>query len=139
MVTVVATDATAVETRGHGDVHVQRTGPTTNAITVSYAVSGTATNGSDYNTLFGSVTIPAGQASATQTVTALADVQTDDNDTVTVTIGPGGSPPYAIGTPNVATVTIIDTSGVDMEWATRAIESTPRAVVGDDHRIVAQR
>ena len=45
------------------------------------------------------MTIPAGQASATLTVTALADVPTDDDETVTVTMAPGGSPPYAIGTP----------------------------------------
>ena len=43
-----------------GQYTVTRTGATTAALTVGYTVSGTATAGSDYPALSGSVTIPAG-------------------------------------------------------------------------------
>src|SRR5205823_226801 len=43
-----------------GQFRVTRTGYTQSALTVNYAVSGTATPGADYTALNGSVTIPAG-------------------------------------------------------------------------------
>jgi hypothetical protein len=100
-------------------------------LTINFFRGGTATIGGDYNLTPSSVevTIPAGQASAETTVTALADATEDLDETVTVTIFAGGSPPYAIGAQNEATVTIVNTSGVDMEWSLAAIDSTPHAQV----------
>jgi hypothetical protein len=43
---------------------VSRTGDLTQSLSVTYAVSGTALNGTDYQTLTGAVTIPAGSATA---------------------------------------------------------------------------
>jgi len=68
-VTVVASDATASETGDTGAFTVSRTGGTASALTVNYALSGTAQNGSDYQQLAASVTIPAASSSATITVT----------------------------------------------------------------------
>jgi hypothetical protein len=131
IVTVVATDASATEGGDTATFTFTRTGPTTDPLTINFTRSGTATIGGDYNLSPSSttVTIPAGQASAETTVTALVDATEDLDETVTVTIFAGGSPPYAIGTPSEATITIIDNSGANMEWVLAAIDSTPHAQV----------
>src|SRR5262245_554004 len=57
-VTVVATDAAAAEAGvDPGVLTVSRTGATTTALTVNYTVGGTASSGSDYQALAGSVVI----------------------------------------------------------------------------------
>ena len=60
-VTVTATDPTATEAGvTTGTFAVSRTGSTAAALTVNYTVSGSATPGSDYTALTGSLTIPPG-------------------------------------------------------------------------------
>ena len=71
---------------------VQRTGSVTNAITVGYAISGSATNGVDYDTLPGTVTLPAGSASASIVVNPIADGLTEDPESVALTLQ---APPLA--------------------------------------------
>ncbi|MBD2500053.1 choice-of-anchor I family protein [Anabaena azotica] len=107
-VSITATDANAAEsstTVNKGSFTLTRTGDTTAALTVTYTVGGTATNGIDYNGLTGSVVIPAGQASATITITPVNDATTEGNETVTLTLVDGVS--YDLGVAN-ATVTIAD-------------------------------
>ncbi|MEA2561575.1 MAG: hypothetical protein QOH06_3079 [Acidobacteriota bacterium] len=60
------------------------------ALTVTYTVSGTATAGDDYVALPGSVTIPAGQASAEVAVTPIDDDILETAETVILTLQ-GGS------------------------------------------------
>jgi hypothetical protein len=67
-------------------------------------VTGSATAGSDYIKLGGSVVIPAGAASVTKTVKPLQDVLQEANETVLLTLK--ASTDYGIGTANKATVTI---------------------------------
>lgn len=62
-----------------GVFDVTRDGPTDSALTVNYTLSGTATNGTDYSTLSGTVTIPAGSADATIDVNPLDDGDGDDS------------------------------------------------------------
>ena len=88
-------------TRSGGDVG--------NALTVSYTISGTATNGLDYETIGGSVVIPAGQASAEVTITPLADAVPESSETVVITVNDGAA--YNLGSPVTATVTIVDAAG----------------------------
>jgi hypothetical protein len=52
---------------------VQRDGPTSDSLTVYFSTGGTATSGSDYSSIGGSVTIPAGSSSTTITVTPIDD------------------------------------------------------------------
>ena len=79
VVTIVATDANAAEEAlNTGTFTVSRTGATTAALTVSYAIAGSATNTTDYQTLSGSVVIPASQSSATITVTPVDDQTGED-------------------------------------------------------------
>ena len=73
-VTVLASDPYAAEANlDPGAFTVTRTGSTATALTVSYTVGGSATNGVDYQTLSGTVLIPAGEASATITVLPIDD------------------------------------------------------------------
>jgi hypothetical protein len=76
-------------------------------LTVFYTTSGTAIFGVDYSLsgIFGQITIPAGQTSATVTITALANKARRTNRTATLTIinGPGY---FATLQFNKATVTI---------------------------------
>src|SRR5439155_13925493 len=63
-VTISPTDSTAAEPSQTGRFTVKRDGDLTANLIVGYTVSGTATSGADYTALAGSVTIPAGAASA---------------------------------------------------------------------------
>jgi len=77
-VTATASDASASEVnRDPGVVTITRSGSTTASLTVNFALGGTASNGTDYNSLPSSVTIPAGAASATVTVTPVDDALVD--------------------------------------------------------------
>jgi hypothetical protein len=76
--------------------------------TVNYAMSGTATNGTDYK-LSGTanqVTIPVGQSSAAVTLKSKADGVTEGTETAIMTLQPGSG--YKVGRNNQATVSILD-------------------------------
>ncbi len=106
-VTLSTTDANAAEAnRETGSFTVTRTGSTAAAMTVNYSVSGTATNGADLDSLSGSVTIAAGQTSATITVRPIDDTTFDANETLTVSLS--SSTAYQLGTSMAGTVTIAD-------------------------------
>jgi hypothetical protein len=106
-VTVAATDANASETGpDSGAFSISRTGDTTAGLTVHYTLAGTAMNGTDYGSLSGSLTIPAGSASATVTVTPIDDTTVEGNETVILTVSADAA--YTVGSPNSATVTIAE-------------------------------
>lgn len=102
-VTIVATDPTASETGDPATFTVTRTGSTLAPLTVAYTVGGTATAGTDYTTLPGTLTIPAGSASAPITVLPLPDLTSDPGETVIVTLAPGSV--YLLGAPGTQTAT----------------------------------
>jgi Ca2+-binding RTX toxin-like protein len=91
-----------------GEFLVSRSGTEGN-LNVSYSVGGSATNGTDYVALTGSVSIPAGSSSAPISVVPIDDEDPEVNETVVVTILPG--PGYAVGTNSQGTVTIADDDG----------------------------
>jgi Calx-beta domain len=109
-VTVVASDPWATEpTQEPGTFTVRRT-RTHGDLAVSYQVTGTATNGTDYVQLTGTVGLPDGVASADIAVVPIPDQAAEGPETVVVTLtgvsGPVGS---FISSPSSATVTIVDT------------------------------
>ena len=105
-VTVTSTVPTAAEAGiVNGLFTVSRTGPTTDPLTVSYAITGTATPGGDYVTVPGTVTIPAGAASETIPVTPVDDPFSEPNETVALTLNV--DPSYTPGSPSQALVTIV--------------------------------
>ena len=109
-VTISATDPNASEAGPDSGIFtVTRSGSTSGALTVNYTVSGTASAGSDYTALAGSVTLASGSASATITVTPVDDTAVEGNETVTVTLSSNAA--YSVGSPSSATITIADNDG----------------------------
>ena len=99
-----------------GAFSVERNGNLANPLTVTYSISGTATNGTDYVHLPGTVTIPAGSPRITILIDPIADNIVEIGETVGITIEPppqSGSPPaYLIGStfiqPRSAGIRILD-------------------------------
>ncbi|MFN6034744.1 MAG: bluetail domain-containing putative surface protein [Dolichospermum sp.] len=91
-----------------------RTGNTTNALTVNYTVSGSATFNSDYvqrgastfGSSTGSVTFAAGSNVAILTLDPSTDAVRDGNETVALTLAAGTG--YSVGTTSAVTGTILD-------------------------------
>ena len=88
-----------------------RTGPTTDPLTVSYTVGGTATLGTDYTGITASpvtktVTFLAGSDTATVTVDPTADADFEADETVTLTLATGTG--YTVGTTTAVIGTILN-------------------------------
>lgn len=114
--TISATDAGAAETRASqstntGTFTVTLSAAPTSNVTINYTLTGTATNGTDYALLTGTLTINSGLTSGTITVTPTDDSAIEGSETVIVTLNSGTD--YTVGTPSSATVTITDN---DKEW-----------------------
>lgn len=108
-VSVTASPATLNEGGGSVIFTFARTGSTTAALTVNYALSGAATNGSDYSSLSGVMTIAAGLATGSVSTTILTDSVFEPTEPVTVSVTETGGT-YVPGSPASATVTIKDAS-----------------------------
>jgi len=93
-----------------GQFTVTRTGSTAASLAVNYSLSGTAANGTDYSSLSGSVTILAGQSSATIAVDPRFDSGANTNRTVILTLTSSISGVLIDTTP--ATVTISEAQPV---------------------------
>jgi len=89
---------------------IRRMGPTGEALTVYYQVAGTATPGDDYAALGGSVTIPAGAATAPLVVTPVDDAIAEAAETVVVRLL-GGAGYRLDPTVQTSAVTIKDNEG----------------------------
>jgi Ca2+-binding RTX toxin-like protein len=114
-VSISATDASAGERIAQfvvgvdtGTFTVTRSNTVGN-LTINYAISGTALNGSDYNNIATAVTIPDGQTSATILISPIEDGLTEPSETVVLGITPSAA--YNVGIPSNATVTIVDFGG----------------------------
>jgi len=70
-------------------------GPNTNALPVSYSVSGEAINGLDYQFLPGTITIPAGSDSVDLVINPISDSATEGNESLVVELRPGAG--YEVG------------------------------------------
>ncbi|BFM40476.1 Calx-beta domain-containing protein [Synechocystis sp. LKSZ1] len=81
-----------------------RTGSTTNPLTVTYTIAGTATNGLDYATLPGSITFAANTSITTLALAPIADSIIEPDETVSLTLATGTG--YTIGTTTAVTGTI---------------------------------
>ena len=105
VVKVEAIDAVATEAGPtSGIFKVSRTGKTDADLVVKFHISGTATEGSDYESMGRSVTIPADQDSAEILVTAIDDLLAELDETAILTISP--DPAYIVSGTDKATVTI---------------------------------
>ena len=109
-ISITANDASAAEPADSGQFTVTMDTASDTDTVISYTISGDATQGSDVASLSGTVTILAGQTSATIDVTTLDDAILEDDETVTVTLDSitSGESTISIGTNDTATVTIAD-------------------------------
>ena len=88
---------------GTHDVTVNLDPAPASPITLNYTVGGTATPGSDYTTLLGTLAVSAGSAMATIPVTLLADSVQEDPETVVLTLAAGTG--YELASPGTHTLT----------------------------------
>ena len=111
IVTLTANDPDAAETKtgatpNSGQFTLTRSGDLTQTITVSYALSGTATNGSDYQTLPNTVTFKAGEDKAKIDLNVIDDKFYEGTETAILTLTANSA--YTIATANTATINITD-------------------------------
>src|SRR5262249_18341680 len=70
----------------NGRFTVSQSAPSSSDTQITYSVGGTATSGSDFAAHSGTVTIPAGQTSATIDVAVVNDTAVEGTETVVVTL-----------------------------------------------------
>jgi outer membrane protein OmpA-like peptidoglycan-associated protein len=108
-VTFAAASASVGEAGGPLSLTLNLSAPSQQAITIPFAVSGTATASIDYSITASPVVIGAGGTSATIVLTPIDDAIIEDDETVVVTLG---TPIDAtVGATSSETVTIIDNDG----------------------------
>ncbi len=103
-VDIRATDPYALEGTSTGSFTLVRHGDTNAALSVTLLFSGTASNGVDYQTVPGTVTIPAGFLAVDIPITPI--VVNTGNKTVTIALDTNST--YALSFRHRATVNIID-------------------------------
>ena len=104
---IAASDSVATEAGDPGTFLVTRSGCTNAALTVNYTVAGTATAGTDYALLAGTIVIPAGTNAQSILVAPATDAIAEPDETVVVTLATGAG--YNVSASNsTATVTIQD-------------------------------
>lgn len=104
LVTVAASADVAEDGAPNITFTFSRNANSTGVLEVNYAITGTATNGTDYATIGTSVTFAEGASTATVIVNPTVDATVEPNETVILTIQ--ASPSYTIGSPASATGTI---------------------------------
>ena len=137
IVSIRATDSQAYETlvtSRTGTLLVTRHGSATNDLTLPYAISGAASNGVDYVTLPGFVTIPSSNTSAVILIDPIADGVAEPEETVALTLPSPPldvfPPPYLLGT----ALTIYHSAGVSIR--DQVLAPQPPAGLSRRHRIV---
>ena len=102
---LTVTDAQASEDGGAGQLVVERTGNTSLPLTVNYSPTGSAINGSDYESLSGTVTIEAEATYATIPIIPIRDYNAEGEETIQISLTAGD---YELGADIAATATLSD-------------------------------
>jgi hypothetical protein len=115
-VSVIATTPLAAEQGAVPGVFTfSRTGNLANPLLVRYALSGSATAGSDYLAPPDTLTLPAGQASATLSIIPIDDAVPELDETIVLTLLPDDA--YRVGQPGhpaSATITLRDNDAIPL-------------------------
>jgi hypothetical protein len=107
VVTLMASDANAAEPgTDTGAFTLTRSGDPANPLTVTYSISGTASNGVDYAFLSGTTNFAAGQSTVVIPVIPIDDIRPESTETVTLSLLSSAN--YYLGLTNTATVNIAD-------------------------------
>lgn len=127
-VTIAVTTPTATEAGlVPGALTVGRGTASSDPLTVSYTVTGTATGGVDYVALSGSAVIPANELSVVVPVEPLDDAIVETNETVIVTLRPSAT--YVLGAQTAGTVTIVS-DDVAPDLTVTALTAPPGGAAG---------
>ena len=112
-ITVAASDPTAAETltgttANPGVFTLTRNGEISQALTVTFTLTGTALNGTDYTTLPLTATFTAGSKTKTVSLSPIDDFifETSTPETAILTLTAGST--YTLGTAKIATINITD-------------------------------
>lgn len=89
-VSATATIANATEGCQDGAFEFCRPGSTSAPVTIPYLIGGTAINGTDYNTIGSTITIPAGQSCATLPIVPTVDGLTEPTESIFLIYQQGG-------------------------------------------------
>jgi FAD dependent oxidoreductase/Calx-beta domain len=106
-VQIVASDSVAGEFGSNsGKASVVRTGDTTQSLVVNVSYAGTATSGMDYTGAASTVTIPAGAASQTITLSPVVDTLAEGEEIIEISLQPGAN--YTPAAPSSAAIVLLD-------------------------------
>ena len=105
-VSVSANDPDAGENGNPGVFRLARSGDASSSLTVSFSLTGSATDGVDYESLPTTVMFPGGLATVDVTLTPKTDSLVEGNESATLTVMAGAG--YELGSPSSATVNIAD-------------------------------
>jgi Calx-beta domain-containing protein/GEVED domain-containing protein len=133
----IANSADGAEPATHGTFRVTQSLVSTTDTVVAYTVSGTATSGTDYTALSGTVMIPKGQLSADIDVAALDDSIVEGNETVVVTLTniTGGNAGISIdAAQSAATVNIADDDTAALSITANS-PTTAEGAAGSTHQV----
>src|SRR6185436_9600479 len=72
-----------------GTFYISRTGSTASSLAVNYTMSGTAVNGTDYQVVSGTTSIPAGASGVDIQITPTNDAIAEGTETITLSLAPG--------------------------------------------------
>lgn len=98
-----------------GTFRISRTGGNTaSALSVTYTIGGSATAGTDYTTLTGTATIPAGLTFVDVPVTVINDLITEGAETVIATLSAANTYRFGVEATRTATVTINNANTIDL-------------------------
>jgi len=123
VVTITALDGFLWENDSEtSTVQISRSGSTLEALVVPLSISGDASSGSDFSGVPDSVTIAAGASTAEFLVTVLDDSDLEGNESLSITPGAGGL--FAVGSPALASVMIIDDENGFLEIPKAAVNAT---------------
>jgi hypothetical protein len=129
VVTLVATVASVSEASATpANFRISRGGHTESNLLVSFQVTGTASAPADYAPLGTSVIIPAGATLVDVPVRPSDDLAVERNETVVMTLI--SAPGATIGSPSVATVTLLNNDSNALPVVTLTSTNKPNAVEG---------
>ncbi|MES2924686.1 MAG: Calx-beta domain-containing protein [Verrucomicrobiota bacterium] len=111
-----------------GQFYISRAVGTTGALTVNYSLSGTATTGTDYTGLTGSVIIPDTQPGEVVTFTPVDDALAEGTETVTLTVLAAAG--YSVDRPASATLEIADSETPAVSVGFQTAASTTSEIPG---------
>lgn len=126
-VSIIAADNAANESGDPGAFLITRTGNLSQPLTVDYALSGSALQGTDYHKVPGQSVIPAGQTSVTVAIRPIDDVYGEVQQTIICQVR--SSPSYRVVSPSSASINLND-NDISTLWVSTTDATATEAASG---------